>query len=242
MMEFFRAVFAPPRHLILLLAALWLGLALAETRAARHGIPKDMLNNVAFYGLFGYILGGRMLYALANYSAFARSPLSLLSPNPDLFDPFLALVVAVTVGLIYSSRQRLPLPSTLDALTPLFAVLAIGVSLSHLAAGTGFGRSTTVPWGIQLWNEVRHPSQVYELIAALLIFGWIWSRRRDAAPGIMFITFVALTAGARVFLEAFRGDSALIFGGFRLAQILAWMMLAAAFFTLEAIHKRAQAS
>src|SRR5512134_2856274 len=100
MIETFRSLFAPPRHFILLLAALWIGLALAEKRSERHGVSKDALNNLTFYSLLAYVIGGRLLYALANLSAFAPSPLNLLSPNPDLFDPISAFISAVFVGWI----------------------------------------------------------------------------------------------------------------------------------------------
>src|SRR5919108_4124377 len=222
MISLFRSMFAPPRHLILLLAALWLGLILAEKRAERHRISKDSLKDIVYYGLFGYILGGRILYALSNFPAFAQSPLSIFSLNLDLFDPVAAFVVAVIVGFAYGSRQKLPLWSTLDALTPLFGTIAIGLSLSHLAAGTAFGSPTELPWGIELWNATRHPSQIYELIAYLIIFSFIWLRKTDSPRGSSFLLFVGLTAGARLLLEAFRGDSILIFGGIRLAQIIAW--------------------
>src|SRR5215212_2169184 len=146
MLSFFRSLFAPPRHLILLLAALWIGLTLTERRSARYNISGDTLSNLIFYSLAGYILGGRVLYALENFSIFAQSPLSLFSLNLDLFDPYAAWAVAVIVGFVYGSRQKLPLWPTLDALTPFLATLAIGVSLSHLAAGTAFGSSTTAAW------------------------------------------------------------------------------------------------
>lgn len=237
MISLFRSLFAPPRHLILLLAALWIGLVLAEKRAERHNLSKEALNNIVFYGLFGYILGGRILYALSNLSAFAQSPLSLFSLNLDLFDPWAALTVAVLVGFIYGSRQKLPFWSTLDALTPFFAALAVGVSLAHLAAGTAFGRPTGVPWGIELWNATRHPTQIYELMASLLIFSWIWFRKTDSPDGSSFLLFAALTAGARLFLEAFRGDSTLIFGGLRLAQVIAWIVLAIALLASELLSR-----
>jgi prolipoprotein diacylglyceryltransferase len=54
----------------------------------------------------------------------------------------------------------------------------------------------------------------------------IWFRKSESPPGILFLNFSALTAGARLFLEAFRGDSALMFGGLRLAQVIAWIVLA----------------
>jgi phosphatidylglycerol---prolipoprotein diacylglyceryl transferase len=232
----FRSIFAPPRHLILLLASAWIGLALAEKRSERYGISKDALNSIVFYSFFGYLLGGRLLYALSNYSAFVQSPLNIFSLNLDLFDPVAALVVAIVVGIIYGSRQSLAFWPMLDALTPLFASVAIGISLSHLAAGTAFGSPTNLPWGMELWNATRHPTQIYDLIAGLLILGLIWFRNSNSRPGSDFLLFAALTAGARLFLEAFRGDSTLIFGGFRLAQVIAWVLLVIALFANESIR------
>lgn len=238
MIESFRSLFAPPRNLILLVAALWVGLALAEKRTERHGVSKEQLNNISFYGLFGYILGGRLLFALENISAFTQSPLSLFSINIDLFDPIGGLLVAILVGFIYGQQQKLPLWGTLDSLTPLFAALAIGLSLSHLAAGTAFGSPTNLLWRIELWNVTRHPSQIYELIASLIVFALIWLRKSDSPPGTLFLTFTALTAGSRLFLEAFRGDSILVFGGLRLAQVIAWVVMTLALFVSESTHRQ----
>jgi phosphatidylglycerol:prolipoprotein diacylglycerol transferase len=237
MIKLFRSLFAPPRHLILLLAALWIGLTLAEKRAERRGISKDALNNIVYYSIIGYLIGGRVLFAMANISAFARSPLSLFSINIDLFNTQGALVTALLVGLIYGQRQKLPLWGTLDSLTPVFAVLAIGLSLSHLAAGTAFGSPTDAPWSMDLWNASRHPSQIYELLASILTFGLLWFPKQDPRPGISFLTFTALTAGSRLFLETFRGDSTLLPGGLRLAQIIAWLVLAMVFLAGESLMR-----
>ena len=236
MITLFRSLFAPPRHLILLIGALWLGLYFSEKRVERNGISKDSLNNIVYYSILGYIIGGRVLFALANFSAFSQSPLGIFSVNIDLFDPVGALITAFLVGLVYGQRQKLPFWSTLDALTPLLAILAIGLSLSHLAAGTAFGSPTDLPWGIELWNATRHPTQIYELIASLLVCGLIWFRKMDSLPGSDFLLFAALMAGTRLFLEAFRGDSTFIFGGIRLAQVIAWLVLAIALFARESIR------
>jgi phosphatidylglycerol:prolipoprotein diacylglycerol transferase len=241
MINLFRSLFAPPRHLILPLAALWVGLALAEQRSERYGVSKTALNNTVFYSILGYIFGGRLFFAASNLPAFAKSPLSLISINIDLFDPLGALVVAVLVGFIYGYRQKFPLWGMLDALTPLFAILAVGLALSHLAAGTAFGSPTTLPWGMELWNATRHPSPLYELLASLLTFSLLWFPRRSLRPGMLFLSFAAWTAGWRLFLEAFRGDSTLVFGEFRLAQIVAWIVLAAVFFASESIRRAPEA-
>jgi len=240
MTETFRSLFAPPRHFILIVVAMWIGLTLAEKRTERFGVSKEQLNNITFYSLFGYIIGGRLLFALSNITAFSQSPLSIFSPNPDLFDPTGGLVTAILIGFIYGQRQKLQLLGTLDALTPIFAMLAIGLSLAHLAAGTAFGSPTTLPWGIDLWNATRHPTQIYELIASVAIFSWLWFRRTDSINGLLFLNFSALTAGARLFLEAFRGDSTLIFSEFRLAQIAAWGILLAVLLASESIRRQSQ--
>ena len=238
MLDLFRSLFAPPRHLILVLAAIWLGLSLAEKRAARHGISREALSNLVYYSILGYVLGGRLLFVLENLQVFLKSPLSILSPNIDLFDPVGALVSAVLVGMIYGQRQKLPLWPTLDALTPLLAVLAAGLHLSHLAAGTAFGSPTKHPWGIELWNANRHPVQVYELVVSLLIFAFLWFRKPGSFAGSDFLWFIALTAGSRLLFESFRGDSTLVFNGLRAAQLIAWLVLAAAIIASEMLRSR----
>lgn len=227
MIDIFRAFFAPPRNLILLIAALWIGLAFAEKRSEQYDISKERLNNLVFYSLFGYLIGGRTLFALTNYSAFVGSPLSLFSLNIDLFDSFGGIVTGILTGIVYGKRQNFSFWNALDALAPIFAFLAIGIHLSHFAAGTAFGSPTSLPWGIDLWGATRHPTQIYELVASLAIFGLIWFRKSELFPGALFLYFTALSAGARLFLETFRGDSALILDGFRQEQIVAWLTLAA---------------
>jgi len=240
--EAFRSLFAPPRHFILPIAALWIGLALAEKRSESHGVSREQLNNLTFNSLIAYVLGGRLFFTLSNLSAFSQSPFSVFSPNPDLFDPTGGLAAALLVGLIYNQRQKLPLWGTLDASTPIFAVLAIGVHLAHFAAGTAFGSPTTMPWSIDLWNANRHPVQIYELFASLVIFGWLWIKKPNPHRGIYFLTFTALTSAARLFLEAFRGDSVLLFGGIRLAQIVAWAILAVTLFALDGLRRESPAN
>jgi prolipoprotein diacylglyceryltransferase len=78
------------------------------------------------------------------------------------------------------------------------------------------------------------------LIAALLIFGLIWFRKSDTPAGSDFLLFAALTAAARLFLEAFRGDSTLILGGLRQAQVIAWAVLAAALLLNDWVRRKFQ--
>ncbi len=224
--------------MILLLAAAWIGLSLAEKRAERHGLSKDDLNNITFYGLIAFVLGGRISFVLQNISAFAKSPLGIFSINPDLFDLFGAVMVVIIFTIAYCQRHNLPPWSVLDALTPFLASLTVGLGLSHLAAGTAFGRETSLPWGINLWNATRHPTQVYETLASLLTLGLLWFKKQDSHPGMLFLHFAALTAASQIFIHTFRGDNTLIFNGLRQEQIMAWAVLAMSFILMEnRLHK-----
>lgn len=233
MLTLFRNFFSPPRHMILLVAATWIGLSLAEKRAERHGISKDDLNNLTFYGLIAFVIGGRLSFVLQNLPAFTKSPLGIISINPDIFDPLGASAAAIIVALIYGQRRGLSFWPALDALTPFFAVLSIGMGLSHLAAGTSFGKETDMLWGINLWNATRHPTQIYETLASLLIFSLLWLKKHDSRPGMLFLTYAALTAASQLFIQAYRGDSVLIFGGLRQEQAIAWIALAVFFVLFE---------
>jgi phosphatidylglycerol---prolipoprotein diacylglyceryl transferase len=233
MLTLFRNLFSPPRHMILLLLATWVGLTLAEKQAEHHGISRDDLNNITYYGLIAFVVGGRLSFVLQNFPAFVKSPLGIISINPDIFDPLGGMVVAIITAMIYGQHRKLQFWNTLDTLTPFFAILSIGIGLSHLAAGTAFGMETDVAWGIDLWNATRHPTQIYETAASLLIFGLVWLQKRNPRPGILFLTYAALTAAAQLFIQAFRGDSTLIFNGLRQGQVIAWVMLAVIFVLFE---------
>jgi phosphatidylglycerol---prolipoprotein diacylglyceryl transferase len=233
MLTLFRNLFTPPRHMILLLLATWIGLNFAEKRAQRYGISKEDINNLTYYGLIAFVLGGRLSFVLQNLSAFIKSPLGIISINPDIFDPLGGVAISIIVAMIYGQQRGLKLWNTLDALTPFFAVLSIGIGLSHLAAGTAFGMETDVAWGIDLWNATRHPTQIYETVASLLIFWLIWFQKQNPRPGILFPTYAALTAATQLFIQAFRGDSTLILGGLRQGQVIAWVTLAVTFVLFE---------
>ena len=233
MLTLFRNLFSPPRHMILLLLATWIGLTIAEKHTERHGVGKDDLNNVTYYGLIAFVIGGRVSFVLQNLPAFIKNPPGILSINPDIFDPFGAVAAAIITIVIYGQRHGLLLWNTLDALTTYFSILSIGIGLSHLAAGTAFGMETNIIWGIDLWNATRHPTQIYETTASLLIFGWVWFQKQNPRPGILFLTYAGLTAAAQLFTQAFRGDSTLISNGLRQGQIIAWATLAIIFVLFE---------
>lgn len=227
---------------LILLIGIWIGSSLAERFAPRRGISAAALYNLIFIALAAGLLGGRIAYAFRFPEAFAQSPISLLSLNPGLFSLEDGILIGLLSAWVYSHRKGMKLWETLDALTPALAVMMVAVGLAHLASGAAFGQETSLPWGIELWGRTRHPSQVYETLAALLILALLWPDRKPVQgwqPGKYFLVFLCLSAFARLFLEAFRGDSALLPGGFRTAQMVSWWILGAGLIALSRLTKSA---
>jgi len=233
MLTLFRNLFAPPRDLILVVIAIWIGAWLADKRADRHAISPNALEKITFYPLLAYVLGGRLLYVVENIQGFIQSPRDIFSLNLELFDSWGGLGVALVTAFVIMNRENLSLWPVLDALTPIFAVGLIGFSLANVASGHAFGSETALPWAIDLWGASRHPSQLYAALASFLTFVLLWFQKADTPPGVHFLTFSALTSGWMLFLEAFRGDSLLVFAGLRVTQIVAWLVLALSLFLLD---------
>ena len=135
-------------------------------------------------------------------------------------------MIGIAAAALYGYRQKLPLRQTLDALTPGLSFFMIAIGASHLLSGNAYGAPSRVPWAMYLWSDYRHPSQLYEIFLALVIFTVVLPKMIPAnAPGARFVQFVALIAVARVFLEAFRGDSILWLDGYRAAQVVGLVVL-----------------
>ncbi|RMF26972.1 MAG: hypothetical protein D6759_18570 [Chloroflexi bacterium] len=207
--------------LILLLAA-WAGLWLAARQARRLGLNEDHVYNLGFYALLATLLGARLAYVLRNWSAYQDALLSAFSPTPTALAWPEGALIGVVTAIAYGNRRRLPLGATLDALAP---GAALALALERLGAfldGRGFGEPTTLPWGVYLGDQVRHPVQLYEMAALLVILGVLWwGVKRSPFSGYRFTLFVALYAGARLFLEAFRADAPLMANGVRTVQVVA---------------------
>jgi phosphatidylglycerol:prolipoprotein diacylglycerol transferase len=225
---------------LVLILGLWMGLNLAERYARLRGVEPNSLYSLVFAALIAGIIGARLAYAARYPQAFALSPTSLLSINPGLLDPIGGVAVGIIAGIIYGQRKKLPLLPTLDALVPLLAVMALASGLAHLASGAAFGIESQVPWAIQLWEARRHPTQIYEILAAAILLALFWPGRsifQRLQPGMYFMAFCACSAASALFLGAFRADSTLISYGIRSGQLAAWIILAISLIALGRLIK-----
>jgi prolipoprotein diacylglyceryltransferase len=221
---------------LLLIVAVWVGLSVAERKAAAYGLSADQVYSLAMAALAGGFIGAQLSYVLVFPQAFLADLWSIVSLNPGLLDPWGGAAAALIVWLILAQRKNLAVSRSFDAITPALGVAAIGLALSNLASGAAYGTPASLPWAIPLWEASRHPVQLYEALAAALALwailpGRAWLQGRP--PGWTFWYWAAGMAASRLFFEAFRGDSALLINGIRQAQVAAWLILAIALWQLS---------
>jgi phosphatidylglycerol:prolipoprotein diacylglycerol transferase len=214
---------------LILLAGVWIAVSLTDREAPRYSLKASILSNMILIGLLVGILGARVWYAIRFFEIYLDNPLSMLSLNPTTLAPLEGALTGLAAAAYYGYRKGLPLGPTLDVLTPGLAAFGLAVGFAHLASGDAFGSETSMPWAIELWGAQRHPTQIYEVLAAGFIFWLIWeNRRKTPASGFLLLTWVALTALSRLVIEAFRGDSIIVYGSLRSAQMGSLVVLAIA--------------
>jgi prolipoprotein diacylglyceryltransferase len=223
---------------LILLAGVWVAVSLTDREAPRYSLKPSTLSNMILIGLLVGILSARLWYAIRFFDIYLDNPLSIISLNPTTLAPLEGALTGIAAAAFYGYRKGLPLWPTLDVLTPGLAAFGLTVGFAHMASGDAFGVETTMPWAIELWGAQRHPTQIYEVLAAGFIFWLIWEiRRKTPFSGFLFLMWVALTALSRLVIEAFRGDSIIAYESLRSAQMGSLVVLVIALVGLHLLSR-----
>lgn len=176
-------------------------------------------------GAVGGIVGGKAYYALLYgdwHLLYSRAGLVW-------YGGFLVGAAAV---LLVMRRRRMPLWPSADATAPALA-LGYGVGrIGCLLVGDDYGVPTNLPWGMTFPEGpipalvAVHPTQLYETVAALLIF---WFGRsllaRGTATGGVALPVIGLLSLERFLVEFLRAKDDRFFGVLTLAQLIAIAIL-----------------
>jgi prolipoprotein diacylglyceryl transferase len=211
---------------LILLVGVWIALNLVEREAPRYKLSAGTLSNLILVGLIAGIVGARLWYAVRFIDVYIENPLSLFSLNPSTLAAEEGMLTGLIAAVVYGGRKDLRLLQTLDVLTPGLAVFGLALGFSHLSSGDAFGAPSSLPWAIELWGEGRHPTQVYEILVALLSLALVWRIRKwKVFSGFLFLSWLGLAALSRLLIEGFRGDSVIVFGSLRSAQVVSLVVL-----------------
>ncbi|MFB3906035.1 MAG: prolipoprotein diacylglyceryl transferase family protein [Acidobacteriota bacterium] len=248
--------FLVPDYWFMLTLALIAGAWITLRRCRRAGMNRDDAAQAIFYSLLFLFPMARLIYAVQYWDQFARAPWRRLIDPTQGGLALLGGLFGFLAGAICLRRRGQSVGVYLDATVP---GLALGLFLGRTGcflAGCNWGKTTDLPWAVcfppphHAWRQhVKagllapdaplslpvHPTQLYESIFGLLVFGialW-WLRREYAAgvglkqPGRTFLFAISAYAVFRLLVEYVRADaSGLQFGPFSVAQGLSLGILA----------------
>jgi len=210
---------------LLIIASFWIGIGVAARAGKRFGLNEDAILNAGFLGVVSGIVGARLWYVLEYFSYYQDRLGEIVSLNPNTLAPFEGILTGVVVAIIYLQSKKTPGAAFVDAVAPGLAAFAAGLSLANLASGAAFGEPANLPWSIDLWDARRHPTQVYDFLLSLGSLAVTLRLVSFSRPsGQVFGVFLATLAASRLLTEGFRGDSALLEGGWRTMQLV-WLAL-----------------
>ena len=216
--------------LVLLLALILGGSMLARVARARGGEQLARQADNCFYPvLIGAMIGGRLWYGLFNLDLYGRNPGLFVALRVSDFAGPGALLGGLLAGYLWcrwNEFDKLRLADSAALALPLVQALA---SIGLLLSGEAFGMPTTLPWGVPLFGTMRHPTQLYFTLAALIVLSVLaWLSRRPLPVGTLAVGYLGLNGLALLLIEALRADSLLLPAGIRVAQVFGLALILAA--------------
>ena len=219
-------------------------------RAGRLPVGPTAFSDLAFYGMLGVILGGRLGYVLFYGSEqLLADPLSILRVWEGGMSFHGGLLGVLIACWIWSRRNGLHFFDTMDFVAPLVPI-GLGVGrFGNFVGGELWGRHTDVAWGMifpraiehvelsiaeiktmaaagQLAAEVRHPSQLYQmLLEGVVLFGILFvvsmkPRRRYLVSGLFALLYGAFRFAVEFVREPDAQLGYLAWGWLTMGQVL----------------------
>jgi phosphatidylglycerol---prolipoprotein diacylglyceryl transferase len=239
---------------VLLAIAFLAGLWAVARQARRAGLDPGRITDMAVWVLIAGLVGAKALLLAVDWRFYSRNPRELLGIFQSGGVFYGGLVAGILVAWLYVRRYQLPAWPTADVLAPGVVLgQAIG-RLGCFSAGCCWGKPTHLPWAVTFTdlNAARqvgtpmdmplHPSQLYESLAAFLIFFFLlWLAPRKSFQGHVALAYVALYSAVRFTLEFWRGDAVrgLWFRGtLSTSQILSIVLLLAAAVVFARLRSR----
>jgi phosphatidylglycerol---prolipoprotein diacylglyceryl transferase len=208
---------------------LWSSLFSRAARARGGTALMAVSERCMYVALLGAVVGARLWYGLFNWDLYGQTPSLFLALRvSDLAWPG-ALLGGVLAGFLWCRWHRLPTLALADSAALALPGAQALASLGLLLSGEALGQPTSLPWGIALFGTIRHPTQLYFVLGALLSLLLVHTVARRSPPMGMLAASYLLSSGLTMLLvEALRADSLVLPGGVRAAQIggLGMMLLA----------------
>ncbi len=223
---------------ILIALAVIVGTILATKEAKRRGINEDTLLDFLLFAIPGSILGARAYYVIFSWDYYKNNPDQVLNIRGGGLAIHGAVIAGIIIALIFCKIKKLSFWTLGDITAPsLILGQAIG-RWGNFANQEAHGGPTNLPWGIIIDGVKVHPTFLYESIWNFLVFLFlIWYKKKAKVEGEVFLLYIILYSIARGLIEGLRTDS-LMWGGFRVAQLVSILTIAIGLILLWALRNK----
>ncbi len=195
--------------------------------ARRENREPGFATDLGFWIMLSGILGARLAYVLSDSSYYFSHPLMIIRIDLGGLIYYGGFIGGICAVILFAYLKKLPIWATGD-----FAITAI--PLSHAIGRIGcflngccYGMPSKVPWAVFIQDRMRHPTQLYEVIANIAVFalliGYYPRRKRQGTVVALYLTTYPIF---RFFVEFLRGDERLRWMGLSLAQHLSLLLFA----------------
>ncbi len=184
-------------------------------------IPLEYLETLTWYSFIGIFLGARIGHCLFYEGEYYLAhPLEMILPIVPAagggyeFSGYRGLAshggaIGLIIALVcYSLKTKQNAIRTLDFIAIVTPISAVCIRLGNLMNSEIIGKQTDVPWAFvfeRVDNIPRHPAQLYEAIAYLIIFfiNMFLYKRTNLLQnkGFFFGLTISLIFGFRFFIE-----------------------------------------
>jgi phosphatidylglycerol:prolipoprotein diacylglycerol transferase len=200
---------------------------------------------ITFLALIGGIVGAKLFFIIEEWNFGKGSSFSALFKPDVLFSAsgltfYGGLILSIVFIFIYCRVKKLSMLRIFDLMAPA-AMLGYGIARigCHLSGDGDYGCAVngtfweflgysyekgTVPTA---HGVLVHPAPLYELVAAVIIFIFLWRiRKKVKFTGQLFAYYLILSGFERLLIEIIRVNPRIIFG-LSQAQIIAVITISA---------------
>lgn len=184
----------------------------------RENRSEHDLNDLVWYMILGTVLGARLGHCLFyNPDYYLSHPLEILQIWKGGLASHGAGIGIVAALILYTRKKReISFLWIMDRIVITVALSGFFIRMGNLFNSEIIGKPTNSNWGfvfVSVDNIPRHPAQLYEAIAYLLIFIFLFSFyfrvKGKFKNGLLFGMFLISVFGFRFFVEFFKENQSL---------------------------------
>lgn len=208
---------------ILFAAGLMLGYLIVKRIYQKENIPVENLEKLSMYIFIGTLLGARLGHCFFyEFSYYSQNPIEILIPIKKIGETYQFIgfqglashggtIGVLTAIILYCNKYKTNLLWVLDRIAIAAPVTGAFIRFGNFMNSEIYGKPTNGNWGVIFQKDdliPRHPTQLYEAAAYLLIFGilvFLYKSKKIKKPnGVIFGVLLTLIFSARFLIEFFK--------------------------------------